>query len=146
MHDRIRKPAVIVTLMLGLTLSSPPAQGQEASFKNLQVLPQDISDRALNLVMIGNLRGLGLPRRQNEGCLFCHVGDMERPRAEWDFASDAKPTKEKARVMMAMVEAINGEHLSRLDDRVVPSFAVTCYTCHSGRTDPRPLLDVLLAS
>ena len=148
MRDLIHPQALIVGLMLGLAFSpqSTHAQDQGTSFENLQVLPQDISERALNRVMLGNLRGLGLPRRQNEGCLFCHVGDMERPTDEWDFASDEKPTKEKARVMLAMVEAINEEHLSRLDDRVAPSFRVTCYTCHTGRTDPRPLPDVLLAS
>lgn len=143
----LRTSSLIVAVMFVLSLSSEPAHAevQDASFENLQVLPNDISRGALRGVMIENLRGLGLPRRQNEGCLFCHVGDMERPTDEWDFASDAKPTKEKARVMMAMVEAINEEHLSRLDDRVSPS-PVTCYTCHSGRTDPRPLPDVLLAS
>ena len=148
MRDLIHPRTLIVGLVLGLAFSPrfTHAQDQGTSFENLQVLPQDISERALNRVMLGNLRGLGLPRRQNEGCLFCHVGDMERPTDEWDFASDEKPTKEKARVMLAMVEAINEEHLSRLDDRVAPSFRVTCYTCHTGRTDPRPLPDVLLAS
>lgn len=68
---------------------------------------------------------------------------METPRSEWNWASDAKPMKEKARVMMAMTKAINEKHLSTLQGRVDPSFRVSCMTCHTGRTDPRPLVDVL---
>lgn len=137
-----------VALALGLTLLGKPthAQDQDASFENLHVLPKDISERALNRAMIQNLSGLGLPRRQNQGCLFCHVGDMETPADDWDYASDDKPTKRKARVMMAMVEAINEDHLSQLDDRIDASLKVTCYTCHAGRTDPRPLPDILLTA
>ncbi len=148
MSNPTRSVLSAATLLLGLTLLSKPAHAQhkERSFENLHVLPKDISEKALNRAMIRNLSGLGLPRRQNEGCLFCHVGDMEKPVDDWDFASDAKPTKKKARVMMAMVEAINEEHLGQLDDRIAPSLKVTCYTCHAGRTDPRPLPDILLAA
>ena len=148
MYGLIRTTLPGIALMFGLILWSPPiaAQDQEPEFENLQVLGHDISEQALDRVMLGNIQGLGLRRRQGEGCLFCHVGDMERQRDEWDYASDAKPTKEKARVMMAMVEAINEEHLSRLDDRFVPSLRVTCYTCHAGRTDPRPLPTILVAA
>ena len=83
----LRTSSLIVAVMFVLSLSSEPAQAevQDASFENLQVLPNDISRGALRGVMIENLRGLGLPRRQNEGCLFCHVGDMERPTDEWVF-------------------------------------------------------------
>ena len=58
--------------LLGLILiaaSATTLSGQQGPPQNLQVLPQDISSSALNLVMIDNLRGLGLPRRQSEGCL-----------------------------------------------------------------------------
>ncbi|MEE8523045.1 MAG: c-type cytochrome [Thermoanaerobaculia bacterium] len=135
-------------LALGLSATSvmvPPAPAQEAKqrYKNLKVLPADISRDELGSLMLQNLRGLGLPRRQSEGCLYCHVGDMERPVDDWDFASDAKLTKRKARTMMAMVAAINGQHLSRLEGRLAPPLEVTCTTCHAGRTDPRPLTEVL---
>ncbi len=120
------------------------AQDHE-EFKNLKVLPKNIARRDLINQMLDNLRGLGLPRRQGEGCLYCHVGDMERPRDEWDYASDAKIEKAKARVMMAMVQEINGTHLSQIDDRVDTTFRVTCDTCHRGRTDPRPITAVLMS-
>ncbi len=115
-------------------------------YQNLQVLPSEISRSQLNEIMLGNLRGLGLRRLAGEGCLFCHVGDLERPRTEWDYASDAKPMKEKARVMLAMVAAINDEYLDQLENRVDEEFTVTCATCHAGRTDPRPLPNVLWAA
>ena len=119
------------------------AQDRAAEFENLQVLPPDISQNDLGEVMLGNLRGLGLRRLAGEGCLFCHVGDMEQPRDSWDYASDDKPTKRKARVMMAMVQAINQEHLANLETRIDSTHRVTCITCHAGRTDPRPLPTVL---
>lgn len=117
------------------------ASAQE--YENLRVLPQDVSQDELSQAMLENLRGLGLPRRQNEGCLHCHVGDMERPSDTWDWASDAKPEKVKARAMMVMVNEINREHLARLESRIDPPVTVTCYTCHAGRTDPRSLEDLL---
>jgi len=135
------------SMTLGLlacsTLAVATAQEPSRQYQNLHVLPHDISPDELAHVMIGNLRGLGLPRRQNQGCLHCHVGDMDRPSDTWDWASDAKPAKLKARTMMAMVDAINREYLAKLDSRVDPPVKVTCYTCHAGRTDPRPLPDVL---
>lgn len=120
-----------------------PLAGQDAGYENLHVLDPDVTREDLNAAMIRNLRGLGLPRRQNEGCLFCHVGSMDRPASTWDFASDRKATKRKAREMMAMVEDIN-RRLGGLEARVAPDLEVTCYTCHAGRTDPRPIEDVLV--
>lgn len=113
------------------------------TYENLEVLPKDISEDALLDAMLENLHGLGLPRLAGEGCLYCHVGDLERPRREWDYASDAKPMKHKARAMMAMVEAINRDHLGKLKARIAPGLRVSCATCHAGRTDPRPMPDVL---
>jgi tetratricopeptide (TPR) repeat protein len=119
---------------------------QAPPYSNLHVLPSDISRQDLGEAMLLNLQGLGLRRRQNEGCLHCHVGTMEQPVDTWDFASDDKPAKRKARVMMAMVRAINGGFLNSLDDRLTPPIEVTCYTCHAGRTDPRTLTDLLAAA
>ncbi len=118
--------------------------GQDSPrYKNLQVLPADISRRDLADIMLENQRGLGLPRRQGEGCLYCHVGDMEVPRGEWDYASDAKPEKLRARAMMRMTREINEKHLAAIEDRVAPALEVTCDTCHAGRTDPRSLTEIL---
>ncbi len=143
----LRFPSNLLQTFLALIFlvisHSSIAQANEAT--NLQVLPVDIPDRALRALMIENLSGLGLPRLQGEGCLFCHEGDMDLPRSEWDFAADSKLNKRKAREMMAMVQDIN-TRLAGLEQRVAPNLRVTCATCHAGRTDPRPLQQVLLGT
>lgn len=126
---------------LGIVMFCGPLGAQE--YENLQVLDKNISREALGEVMVANTAGLGLPRRQGEGCLYCHVGDMDTPRNEWDFASDDKRQKRTARAMMAMTMEINEQHLAGLDDRIDPAFTVTCQSCHRGRVDPRPLAEVL---
>lgn len=138
---------VLIFVMTAELLWTPPAvlAQEEHQFTNLKFLPEDISKEELSDIMLENLRGLGLPRRQSQGCLFCHVGDSEEPSGSWNYASDRKPEKRKAREMLAMVADIN-RRLAGLDDRVAPDLVVTCYTCHAGRTDPRPLPDLLMAS
>lgn len=143
---QLRSCGVAVVLVLLTLLGVGVAQGQNRGFKNLKVLPRDISNEDLNRIMLDNLRGLGLPRLAGEGCLHCHEGSLERPRSSWDYASDAKPMKAKARVMLSMVREINGTFLRRLEHRLAPDSEVTCLTCHAGRTDPRSLGEVLRAS
>ena len=140
------KPLVELAIAM-MTVSAPvPGAAQETSrYENLQVLPAEISRAELSEIMLTNLSGLGLPRRANRGCLFCHSGSREVPSSEWDWASDANPIKLKARVMMGMVQEINGTHLSALANRSAPEVEVGCYTCHAGRTNPMPLSDVLIA-
>ena len=133
-------------MVCGLVAAMPIDAHAQEHHENLKVLPADITRDELSEIMLDNLRGLGLRRLAGEGCLFCHEGDLETPRSEWDYASDAKPMKQKARVMMAMVRAINEEHLPQLEQRVDADLKVTCATCHAGRTDPRPLPTVLLAT
>jgi len=140
----MRPLRLVILVVLGGASLSGRARAQ-SEYTNLQVLPEDVSRAELSRWMIGNLRGLGLPRRQSEGCLHCHVGDMEQPTSEWDFASDAKPAKLEARVMMRMVVDINERHLAELPERLAGAMRVTCHTCHAGRIDPRPLPDVLRA-
>ncbi len=58
-----------------------------------------------------------------EGCSFCHV--------KGDYASDANPRKEAARVMLQMTRHLNTDW----KDHVKPS-GVTCFTCHRGQPVP----------
>ena len=107
--------SIISLAVLGFSTAS----GQETTdYKNLKVLDKNISREDLGKAMLQNLYGLGLPRRQREGCLFCHVGSMDTPVGEWKFDSDEKETKKKARVMMQMVEDINANYLATLDGRL----------------------------
>ena len=141
----------VIGIAVSLVISPRPIVALQGDVKNnldaytnLQVLPEDVSRRELVNAMLENLRGLGLRRNRNEGCLHCHVGEFGQPRETWDYASDEKPAKQKARVMMRMVAAINGQHLTELPEGSRPPMRVTCYTCHAGRINPRPLADVLL--
>ena len=88
--------------------------------------------------MKGFAMGLGLR------CENCHVGEPNTPLETFDFESDEKAMKRKARVMLKMVQAINSEHVPALndiekDDRV----EVRCVTCHRGRPQPKLIEDVL---
>jgi tetratricopeptide (TPR) repeat protein len=79
-------------------------------------------------------------------CTFCHVGEESLPIEKYDFASDEKPTKRKAREMLRMVAAINEQHLAKLEKRLDPPVTVQCFTCHRGVREPRPLSEVLLTA
>ena len=59
-------------------------------------------------------------------CTFCHV--------QGDFASDEKPKKETARMMITMTREINAKFTDGKD-------RVTCYTCHRGDHDPKTAPD-----
>ena len=146
-NARNRWLGVVAVAALLTAAAARPIGAQDANprYTNLQVLPSDISDAELGQIMLDNLSGLGLPRRAGEGCLYCHAGSLDVPRNEWDYASDEKPAKEKARVMMAMVREINEGYLSRLGDRSDPEVEVGCYTCHAARLNPVPLVGLLLA-
>ncbi len=130
---------------LGLVLLYPgQASAQCEPYENLQVLPPDIDCDTLSEVMLENLRGLGLRRFAGRGCLHCHVGSTETSMGTWDYASDAKPEKEAARVMMRMVEYMNREYVANLPTSPAPRTEITCATCHAGRTNPKPLPALLL--
>ncbi len=136
--------ACAALLVASLGAQPAAAQNAAASYTNLQVLPADISPAELGEIMLANLQGLGLRRRTNEGCLHCHAGSMDEPRNTWDYASDEKPAKETARMMMAMVREINSGFLNSLEHRSTPEVRVTCVTCHAGRINPMPLPELLV--
>lgn len=95
--------------------------------KNLKVLPQDISGAQLLGTMKFFTQSLGVR------CTFCHVGTDGQP-STFDFPSDAKPEKQTARHMIAMVEQINSQNFGVTD---MMKAKVTCFTCHRG--SPHPL-------
>lgn len=128
-------PLVFIALVLPPTAA---AQFPPDSFTNLRVLPEEIGQQELVDLMAGFTRALGVR------CTHCHVGEEGQPLTTYDFASDDKPAKGKARVMIEMVGRINHEHLAELPERVEPRLEVQCMTCHRGVTEPRMLQDVLL--
>ena len=99
---------------------------------NLQVLPKDIPVSDLMALMRGYSRALGVE------CGFCHVVDQQTHRP--DFASDAKPEKATARIMITMTNEINTKYLSQVKDpdATPADKTVTCGTCHRGSSMPKP--------
>jgi hypothetical protein len=97
---------------------------------NLKVLPKDIAPEELMKIMRGYAGALGVE------CNFCHAAGPQ-PR-HLDFASDAKPEKASARVMIAMTHSINEQYMSQIHDpdATPEDKHVTCGTCHRGHSMP----------
>lgn len=119
-------PAVISIV----NVTPAAAQFPPDSLTNLQVLPEDTEVRQLIGIMRGFSMGLGVR------CHYCHVGEEGQPLAEFDFASDEKQMKQKAREMLRMIREINDTHLAGLEERGDPPVRVMCVTCHRGQARP----------
>jgi hypothetical protein len=144
---------ILLACIAGIIIFQAFTTHNEPVFKNLQILPKDISKHDLDSVMHTFTASLGVK------CNFCHVrNDAER---KMDFASDDKPEKHVARKMMLMSIDINKnyfknmEHAHDMDSSMTKdedhnsmdttNFSeparymfrtVTCFTCHRG--DPHP--------
>lgn len=110
------------------------AQGIPEEYTNLEILPEGIQGSELVGIMRGFATGLGVR------CSFCHTVSDALDSPGDDFASDDKPTKLKARVMLRMVQSINQDHIADLPDQTEPNLEVGCVTCHAGRTRPTTLV------
>jgi len=114
--------------------SPPPAHehGHPAP-TNLKVLPKNLTGDQVHEIMHQWEADLGVH------CRTCHVEDPKdigpngRPR--FNYAVDSKPEKASARIMYAMVEDINTNYVSKIEDSGMP---VTCGTCHQGHLNPEP--------
>lgn len=110
--------AIVLAGLTAIAGAQAPPTGQRREPpkpKNLQVLPKDIPVPEL----IGKMRTIAASLGVR--CSFCHV--------DGDFSSDQKDTKQIARKMLKMVDAIN---TNNFDGRA----EVSCYTCHRGSTHP----------
>lgn len=139
----MKKSLIIIFCLLGVFVFQAFTTSYEPKFKNLQILPKDISDDALDSVMHHFTASLGVK------CSYCHVRNDATKKME--FAKDDKPEKEVARKMMLMAIDINKNHFQQIEESMdsgkgaLPSDTssvsymlkyVTCYTCHHG--DPHP--------
>src|SRR5690242_7344879 len=137
----MRRLAVVLALFATLVATrSAYAQFPPTKLQNLKVFPKDIAVRALIDTMAGFTRALGVR------CQYCHVGEEGQPLSTFNFKSDEKPEKNKAREMLRMVGAINGDYLTKLASRRTPQINVGCMTCHRGIAQPRTLQQVVLTA
>jgi photosynthetic reaction center cytochrome c subunit len=130
--------ALAAPLVLLLASSTPAVAQMNEPPKNLKVLPKDMARPEVIKIMRAFSVALG------EHCEFCHA-DPPAPGKFPDFASDEKENKEKARTMMKMVAAINGDFMTKLGEEKPPS--VGCETCHHGAKEPpEPLADMMTST
>jgi|YelNatPaOPRAMG01_1025707.scaffolds.fasta_scaffold05286_4 hypothetical protein len=93
------------------------SQTEPTFAKNLQVLKFVKSKEELKVWMRMIKTSLGVD------CDYCHNTD--------NFASDEKPAKRKARMMLRMLIQIRQDYFSYPDAK-----QPTCYTCHQGHKEP----------
>ena len=123
---------IVVSLFvwIGIAATKPPAEDHK--FKNLKILPKDISMEDLDKVMDNFKESLGVK------CSFCHAPSTDSNNHHLDFASDAKPEKTAARHMFKMMNKINSKFFEAKKDSLgmVTETGVNCYTCHRGSAHP----------
>lgn len=127
-----KKTIVFTCLMSIVVMMGAFIAPQEApTYKNLKVLPKNISKEDLDKVMDGFKTALGVK------CNFCHASRIDDPK-KMDFASDAKAEKKTARLMMVMTNKINKKYFHIKDSEQAKGImAVSCITCHNGNEEPR---------
>lgn len=119
---------------------SQPAVGAAGEHKhfqapaptNLKVLPKDTTGEQIHEIMHGWEAQLGAE------CTTCHAVDPNRKmpngRPALNFADDSKPEKNTARLMYRMMEDINKNYVSKVQDK--GDEPVSCGTCHRGHIHP----------
>lgn len=131
----------VLLLSLILCTASSSLLSQQWRFpdkmKNSTVLPKTTTSKELGAIMRGFTSSLGVR------CTYCHVGEEGKDLGEYDFASDARPAKVKARTMIQMVDAVNDQYLSRISKESSHGIKVSCVTCHHGVPVPMPLEELL---
>ena len=116
---------LIALVVLGIAASAPA----DPIYKNLKVLPKNITHDELDSVMHHFNNSLGVK------CGFCHAAQKDNSR-KLDFASDEKGEKNAARDMMRMTNRINKKFFHYKKDTEHPVAPVTCITCHNGKAHP----------
>jgi tetratricopeptide (TPR) repeat protein len=125
---------LLAVVALPAGLSEARAQIPD-EFTNLKVLPKDIEKGELVGMMRDIATGLGVR------CNHCHVGPENLQGM--DFATDEKEAKRTAREMLRMVQAINDQHLAKLETSRDTLLEVECATCHRSQSLPRFIEDVV---
>ena len=132
---------IALAVVVGCMLASGTAQFVDAqipqTFKNLKVLPRDITRPALVTQMRDIAGALGVR------CGYCHSGGNPETLEGVQFDSDSLETKRVARVMMRMTREINSSLLPQTGRDTTRLARVSCVTCHHGARRPETLGDTL---
>jgi hypothetical protein len=126
------KKSLLVTLCIALliTVSLAFTKKDDPGYKNLKILPKDITKEQMDSVMHHFTNSL------NVRCSFCHVRNDSTHVS--DYASDDNKHKLVAREMMQMTNKINDTYfdLTGAPRDINTVMMVTCFTCHHGKTEP----------
>ncbi len=103
---------------------------ENPQYKNLKILPKDITHQQMDSVMHHFTASL------NVKCNFCHVFNAEKKEMNW--VADDNKHKLVARQMMTMTNELNKKYFDQTGSAMNLSsqLAVTCYTCHNGAKEP----------
>lgn len=122
---------IILTFIITMVATTSATIKEAEEFKNLQVLPKNMSEEALDSAMDHYAVSLGVK------CSFCHARKSDPNAKGLDFASDTKDEKKAARYMIKMTADINGKYFNWMNsDKPDTIRAVVCYTCHRGSPHP----------
>ena len=114
-------------VFVGIAATRMPKNGE----RNLKVLPQDISEQALDSFMHSYNKALGVT------CDFCHAQDKLVFNGGLKYESDENPMKEEARKMIRLTIQLNKDYFY-FDSTRRPEYlnVVSCITCHRGNPMP----------
>jgi hypothetical protein len=117
-----KKLAATILLLLSVIMMSftVSEEKEQPGFKNLKVLPKNISHDDLVAIMKNYCAALGVK------CGHCHTKTGDK----FDWADDSKEEKRIARKMQTMTNAINKKYFGG------NTGTVACMTCHNGKIHP----------
>jgi Photosynthetic reaction centre cytochrome C subunit len=121
--------ALVATVFVSVAAIKPNDPSKE-EYKNLRVLPKNISKKELSRIMVDEFQDdLGI------SCNFCHAENKDTHKP--DYASDEKPEKEITRYMMRMEIGLNKKYFKIRHPMIGDSaLVITCATCHHGKPHP----------
>jgi len=117
--------AIAVMIACSFAFTAP----KNSQYKNLKVLPKNITKPELDSLMKSFTKALGVK------CDYCHY---KSDTAQWpDFASDRNEVKLTARYMIKMQGKINKKFFEIKDSKAMDAkLKVSCFTCHHGTGTP----------
>ena len=127
-----RSTIVILGLVFLVAVSYAFSTIKDPGYKNLQILPKNITEKQMDSVMHHFTTSL------NVKCSFCHIRQEASGNETWDWASDSNKHKLVARQMMTMTNKLNDEYFPYSGKAADLStiLTVTCYSCHNGNKQP----------
>jgi hypothetical protein len=124
----------ITTLIASAANAQTPAPApQPPPMTNLQLYPKETPRAEIVATMQGFTQALGVQ------CTYCHMGQAPN----FDFASDAKPTKTVARKMILMAREVSAKMPEITGKPAADITRLRCATCHRGVAIPKLLPDIV---